>query len=78
MKDDEEKLEKEKKELERKLAEERKQIECEVYGTLPEDSDEDIEFYWEEEIERRLKLKSAYRIDENNSNAKYNEIIVID
>ena len=78
MNDEEEKLEKEKKELEKKLAEERKQIECEVYGTLPEDSDEDIEFYWEEEIERRLKLKSAYRIEENNSNAKYNEIIVID
>ena len=60
------------------MAEERKQIECEVYGTLPEDSDEDIEFYWEEEIERRLKLKSAYRIKENKSNTKYNEIIVID
>ena len=78
MKDDEERLEKEKKELEWKLAEERKQIECEVYGTLPEDSDEDIEFYWEEEIERRLKLKSAYRIEENSSNTKCNEIIVID
>ena len=73
MKDDEEKLEKQKK-----LAEERKQIECEVYGTLPEDSDEDIEFYWEEEIERRLKLKSAYRIKENKSKTKYNEMIVID
>ena len=60
------------------MAEERKQIECEVYGTLPEDSDEDIEFYWEEEIERRLKLKSAYRIKENKSKTKYNEIIVID
>ena len=78
MNDEEEKLEKEKKELEKKLAEERKQIECEVYGTLPEDSDEDIEFYWEEEIERRLNLKSAYRMKENSSNAKCNEIIVID
>ena len=78
MKDDEEKLEKDKKELERKLAEERKQIECEVYGTLPEDSDEDIEFYWEEEIERRLKLKSAYRMKENSSSTKCDEIIVID
>ena len=78
MKDEEGKLQKEKNELEKKLAEERKQIECEVYGTLPEDSDEDIEFYWEEEIEKRLKLKSAYRIKENKSNTKYNEIIVID
>ena len=78
MKDEKGKLEKEKNELEKKLAEERKQIECEVYGTLPEDSDEDIEFYWEEEIERRLKLKSAYRIKENKSKTKYNEIIVID
>ena len=63
------------------MAEERKQIECEVYGTLPEDSDEDIEFYWEEEIERRLKMKSAYtecRMKENSSNTKCDEIIVID
>ena len=78
MKDEQEKLEKEKRELEQKLAEERRQIECEVYGTLPEDSDEDIEFYWEEEIERRLKLKYACRMKENSSNTKCDEIIVID
>ena len=65
--------ENEKKELEKQLAEERNQIECEVYGTLPENyiSDEDI---WEYE----MQLKSACRMKENSSNTQCEEIIVIE